>query len=111
MKSRRVLWSCDALEDLKSAVDFIAERNPAAAKRVAGAIRQTGRSLGRAATGRPGRVGGTYEKVVRGLPYLIAYSIETPPVDGEIVLVLRVIHGSRNWASGAWPSENQEKRR
>ena len=107
MKSRRVLWSRDALDDFEGAVDFIAERNPAAAKRVAKAIRRSGRTIGRAASGRPGRVGGTYEKVITGLPYLIAYSIEATPGRGEIVLILRVIHGARNWPSGAWPSENQ----
>ena len=107
MTNRRVLWSRDALEDFKGAVDFIAERNPAAAKRVAKAIRRTGRLLGRAATGRPGRVGGTYEKAVAGLPYLMAYSIQGLLGEGEIVLILRVIHGARDWPSGAWPDENQ----
>jgi len=47
--------------------------------------------------------GGTYEKVVPGLPYLIAYSIEALRKDREIVLILRVIHGARYWPSEAWP--------
>ena len=65
-----------------------------------GAIRNTGNALADFATGHPGRVGGTYEKSVARLPYIIAYALN----DGEVELtILRVIHTSRNWEPGAWP--------
>ena len=55
------------------------------------------------ATGRPGRVTGTYEKPVAGLPHIIAYAIEPRPDGSERVVVLRVIHGARNWEEEDWP--------
>ncbi len=42
--------------------------------------------------GRPGRVRGTRELVVAGTPYIAAYRIM-----GEVVTVLRVLHGARRW--------------
>ena len=45
-------------------------------------------------TGRRGRVSGTYEKAVPGLPSIIAYALETaPPACDEVLAVLRVIQG------------------
>jgi len=54
-------------------------------------------------TGRRGRVSGTYEKLVVGLPYIIAYSLETLPSGEQVLAVLSVIHGARNWSPGTWP--------
>jgi toxin ParE1/3/4 len=53
-------------------------------------------------TGRIGRVSGTYEKVVGGLPYVIAYAI-TDRAGREAVTILRVIHGARDWPDEDWP--------
>jgi plasmid stabilization system protein ParE len=100
---RQVRWSREALDDLKYQIDYIAADNPAAAKRVAARIRSAGASLGKAATGRRGRIVGTYEKVVSGLPYIIAYSIAHRPGGGEVVMILRVIHDARHWPPGEWP--------
>ena len=71
--SRSVTWSREALDDIKEQVAFIAQDNPAAARRVADRIRDVGKALGEMATGRPGRVTGSYEKSVSRLPYIIAY--------------------------------------
>lgn len=65
---RIVTWSRDALDDIKRQVAFIAQDNPAAARRLADRIRATGRGLGDMATGRSGRVTGTYEKPISRLP-------------------------------------------
>lgn len=55
------------------------------------------------ATGRPGRVNGTYEKLVPRLPYILAYAIVSQ--DGrEIVTILRVIHTARDWREDDWPA-------
>ena len=97
---RHVQWSDDALEDLEQQVVHIAKDNQAAARRVAKRIRETGDALGAFATGHPGRVNGTYEKSVNGLPYIVAYTLS----DDDIVLtILHVIHTSRNWRSDDWP--------
>jgi len=74
-----VFWAEDALDDLNSAIAYIAADNPTAALKVLDRIEATGEALGRVATGRRGRVAGTYEKSVRGLPYIIAYAIQPLP--------------------------------
>lgn len=99
---RPVRWSRAALDDLKEQVRHIAVDDPAAARAVAQRIDTAVRLLGERAIGRPGRVGGTYEKSVTGFPYVIAYGLEM--MDGrETLFVLRVIHTARDWPSGEWP--------
>ncbi len=100
--TRPVFWSRHALDDLKGAVSYIARDNPEAARKVALAIREAGHKLGIRSTGRKGRVDGTFEKSVAGLPYIIAYAVETA-AEGEFIVVLHVIHTSRNWPQGRWP--------
>ena len=100
---RSVTWSRAALDDIKEQVAFIAQNNPAAARRVADRLRQAGKALGEMATGRPGRVTGTYEKSVPRLPYIIAYELRT--ITGrESVVIVRVIHTSRDWPAEEWPN-------
>lgn len=99
---RPVTWARAALDDIKEQIAFIARDNPAAARRVADRLRDTGAALGDMATGRPGRVTGSYEKSVSRLPYIIAYELR--PIAGrESVVILRVIHTSRDWADEDWP--------
>lgn len=87
-------WSEAALGELDTSIDYIAARNPAAARRVLAEIRKAGDPLGVAATGRHGRVFGTYEKSVTGRPYKIAYARSPLPEGGERVVVLHVIHAA-----------------
>jgi toxin ParE1/3/4 len=103
LKRRPVFWSAEALGEIDTAIACLAARNPTAAKAVVTDLRDAGNRLGRAATGRPGRVLGTYEKSVTGRPYLIAYAIDTSPDGGDRIVILRVIHTARNWPSGRWP--------
>jgi toxin ParE1/3/4 len=98
--TRRVVWSSDALDDLKAHVTFIATENPDAAKRLATALRAAGSALATIPTGRPGRVAGTYEKSVPHLPIIIAYMLTA---DGNTLAILRVIHTARDWPTGQWP--------
>jgi len=44
------------------------------------------------AIGRPGRVLGTREFVIAGLPYIIAYRVRDKDLE-----ILRVLHTSRRW--------------
>ena len=97
--SRRVEWSVSALDDLDQSVAYIARDSLAAAREVAATIGRSALALALRPTGRPGRVPGTYEKSVSGLPYVIAYAV---PDEARLV-VLRVIHTARDWPSGAWP--------
>lgn len=99
---RAVTWSREALDDIKRQAAHIARDNPAAARRLADRIREVGQSLGDMATGRPGRVTGTYEKPIGRLPYIIAYALR-PIASRESVVILRVIHTSRDWPPNEWP--------
>ena len=100
---RPVVWSEAALRELDKAIAYIAARNPDAARRVLAEIRKAGARLGVVATGRRGRVTGTYEKTVTGRPYIVAYAIDPLPEGGERVVILRVIRTARNWPEGQWP--------
>lgn len=100
--NRAVDWSRDALNDLGEQIAYIAQDNPAAARRVADQIRHTGRSLGEMATGRPGRVAGAYEKPVPRLPYILAYEITVRGAEERLTIV-RVIHTARDWPRAGWP--------
>lgn len=97
---RTVEWARSALDDLLAQIEHIAADNSDAAERVATAIRKTGEALGDFATGHAGRVAGTYEKSVRGLSYVIAYTLSH---DDVTVLILRVIHTARDWKDESWP--------
>jgi plasmid stabilization system protein ParE len=100
---REVVWSDDALDDTDALAAYVAADNPAAALSVLDRIDRTVRNLSHAPTGRRGRVKGTYEKPVRGLPYIIAYALQPRPEGGERLVILRVIHGARDWRAGEWP--------
>jgi plasmid stabilization system protein ParE len=91
---RPVVWSEDARQDYFDILRYMASDNPFAAESVVDAIEKTGNDLGEFATGRPGRVAGSYEKLVVGLPYIVAYSIANKG-GGEVISILRVNpHGS-----------------
>ena len=91
-------------DDIKEQVDFIRWDNPASACGTASRPdpRQQGYALGHMATGRAGRVSGTYEKPVPRLPYVIVYSLVLDQGQ-ETVFVLRVIHAARDWPPESWP--------
>lgn len=92
---RSVVWSATARQDYLDILRYIAADNPIAAENVVDAIEKAGNDLGSFATGRPGRVTGTYEKPLAHLPYIIAYALAIHAGD-ESVVILRVIHGARD---------------
>ena len=101
---RRVVWADTARADYLGILRYIAGENPAAAERVAARIDDAAANLGETATGRPGRVTGIYETVLSGLPYILAYEIVGQPEGDELVAILHVIHGARNWPGEQWPA-------
>ena len=100
---REFFWSKDALDDLNAVIQYISAENPRAALDVIDKIETAGNALGIMATGRKGRVSDTYEKVVKGLSYIMAYAIEPRPDGSERVVILRVIHGARDWKDEDYP--------
>jgi toxin ParE1/3/4 len=88
----------DSLEILR----YIAKDNLIAAERVVDAIEAAGTRLAEFATGRPGRVTGTYEKPLVRFPYIICYELRL--IAGrESVVILRIIHAARDWPEEDWP--------
>jgi toxin ParE1/3/4 len=88
-----IRWTPEAIDDLVSLGDFIAARNPDAAKKVVARIFDAARVLAEfPRVGRAGRVPGTRELVVLRTPYLVVYRIDEPLVE-----ILRVVHGARQW--------------
>ena len=88
-----VVWLDEALEDLKSIGDYIAQENADAAYNVLIRIKATTNNLSlHPEIGRPGRVFGTREIVMSDIPYILAYQI----TDRDI-RILAVMHTSRKW--------------
>lgn len=80
-----------ALGDLESLRSFVTVENPIAAQQIVARLFEAIEGLLRhPGMGRPGRVPATRELVVA--PYLIVYTVES-----EQLMVLRIIHGARNW--------------
>lgn len=102
--NRPVFWSRDSLEELKDIGRVISRNNANAARNVARKIRIVAAKLGVRPIGRRGRVSGTYEVSVSGLPYVLAYAIETGGNEERIV-ILRVIHTARHWPNESWPQQ------
>ncbi|MEJ0058134.1 MAG: type II toxin-antitoxin system RelE/ParE family toxin [Terricaulis sp.] len=96
---RRIEITRNASADLDDIVAYIAQDNPIAAERVDQRVRAAIEKLAEASTGRAGRVAGTFEKLVKGAPYVIAYEL----ADKATLRVLRIIHGARDWQAGQWP--------
>ena len=100
---RDVVWADSALDDMDLLAEYIAADNRTAALKVLDRIERTVENLSHAPTGRAGRVPGTYEKPVRGLPYIIAYALQRRLKGVERLVMLRVIHGARHRPEGEWP--------
>ena len=88
-----VKWLEEAFADLARILDYILERDSQAALKVYEAIRHQVSTLAdHPQIGRTGRVQGTRELVITGLPYIAAYYIKE-----QEVRILAVLHTSRKW--------------
>ena len=90
----RVRWTRRAERDLDEIAKYIGQDSPAAAVRVVlELIDQVESALpANPAIGRPGRVLGTRDLVIGGLPYIVPYRVRETDVE-----ILRVLHTSRRW--------------
>jgi len=101
---RRVFWSEQADSDYDNRIIGPIEAvNSRAATKLAGEIHGAIAILRDRPIGRPGRVAGTYEKLVVGRPYIIAYALQPRPGYPDDLVILRIIHTARNWPPGRWP--------
>ncbi len=92
-KDLKVRWTRPALSDFIEAQEFIARDDPQAASRTAERLWEAAEHLTENPhIGRKGHVAGTRELVVTRTPYLIVYRTRD-----EVVEILRIWHGRRNW--------------
>ncbi|OEU76036.1 MAG: hypothetical protein BA874_03940 [Desulfuromonadales bacterium C00003068] len=89
----RVKWTRTSLANLDAAVKYIARDDSRAAQKVAQKIWDSSQMLAlRPALGRLGRVSGTRELIVDGLPYVLPYIQKD-----DSIYILRVIHTAMRW--------------
>jgi addiction module RelE/StbE family toxin len=89
----RVRWTSGAAVHFERLVERIRAENPAAAHRTARTIYQAVELLEIfPMRGRAGRVTGTRELVIPGLPYIVVYTIAKGTVH-----VLRIRHGAQHY--------------
>jgi toxin ParE1/3/4 len=68
----KIVFSARFTRDLEAIQDYIAQNNPPAAYRLAQTIRQRVQHLGAHPNmGRPGRIAGTRELVIPGMPWIV----------------------------------------
>ncbi len=89
-----IIWSPEAIEDLISLRAYIAEDDPAAARRVVLHIIHNIEQLlpDNLHMGRAGRVPGTRELVIPKTPFIVPYRLQRSTIQ-----ILRVYHGAQNW--------------
>jgi toxin ParE1/3/4 len=89
----KILWSPEACADLDRLFDYLLAEQPASAAEVLERIEGRVKALrDHPGLGRPGRVPGTRELVVIGLPYLIPYRVKSGRIE-----IVRVLHAARRW--------------
>lgn len=86
-----IIWSREAIDTLRAARAWIAEHDPAAARRVASRVRDAADGLSAFPhRGRPASAPGLRELVVAGTPFILLYA-----VDEVGVHILGVWHHAR----------------
>ena len=89
----RLEWSPLAMDDRDRIFDFIEQDDPRAAIAVDERIAtQVLLLLKFPEGGRPGRINGTRELIVRRTPYIAAYRVEK-----DCVRILRILHSAQLW--------------
>ena len=93
-KGMTFVWSPESIHDLLALRAYIAEHDPASAKRVAVHILRSVEHLlsENPKLGAPGRVPGTRELVISKTPYVVPYRVR-----GSTIEIVRVYHSSRRW--------------
>lgn len=89
----RIDWLREAGQDLIELRRFIAADHPGAAVQVAKRILDTVAYLrDHPEIGRIGRIPGTRELVIPGLPYIVPYRVKSAAIE-----ILGVLHASQEW--------------
>lgn len=93
MHRKAIAWLPEAIAEKDDILDDIAERNVLAALGIDAHIeQQIGQLIEFPLMGRKGRIADSFELVISGTPYFVAYQIQ-----GNQVQILHVFHERRNW--------------
>jgi toxin ParE1/3/4 len=86
-------WARSALRDMRTASQFIARTDRPATDRVLDTIEKACHLLrDYPDLGRMGRIEGTREMVIPGLPYLVIYTCNDTTIH-----ITRILHGAQDW--------------
>lgn len=89
----KLRWTDGAVEDLRTAYEYLAADNEKAVVETADRIVSAVERLEQfPQMGRPGRVEGTRELVITGTPFIVAYRLKR-----DSVQILAVLHAARKW--------------
>lgn len=89
----QIEWLPEACQDLIELRRFIATDRPEAASQAAERILDTiGYLRGHPEIGRAGRIPGTRELVIPGLPYIVPYRVKS-----AAIVILGILHTSKEW--------------
>jgi toxin ParE1/3/4 len=89
----RIRWTRRAQRQLESALNYIAEENPIAARHLAAHIYQATRLLKEnPRLGRPGRIADTREWVVKDTSFLLGYA-----TGNNELQILALLHSKQHW--------------
>jgi toxin ParE1/3/4 len=89
----KLRWTPRALHHLRSARDYVAKDNVAAADRLVQSILAAVESLQpHPELGRKGRAAATRELVIPGTPYIVVYRLRPSHIQ-----ILAVFHAARRW--------------
>ena len=97
---RTILWADRALVDFNRQIEYIATTSPKGARLVTERLHKTINNLARTASGRFGRLAGTYEKVVPKTSCVVVYTKDDA---AKTITIVRIIHTSRHWPHGTLP--------
>jgi toxin ParE1/3/4 len=89
----QVRWTTPAAQNLEEITLYIKRDSEFAAREVAKTLFDSANSLDLLPfRGRAGRIAGTRELLVPGLPYIIVYEVTETAIQ-----ILHIYHGARNW--------------
>jgi toxin ParE1/3/4 len=88
----RIVWTVPARRKRDLAIEYVAQESLRAAFNQLNEIDlQADRLLEQPNMGRPGKIRGTRELVIRHTPFIIGYRVK-----GDVVQIFRFLHGAQN---------------
>jgi addiction module RelE/StbE family toxin len=86
-------WTVEAANDLERIADYLLLHAPDRAQVLIDRVYDAPTALLTFPNrGRPGKKAGTRELVLAPLPYIVVYTVR-----GDIVFVVRILHGAQQW--------------